>query len=111
MAVLSNKPHEFTMKNVEALLGRWSFSAVRGAFPDRPLKPDPDGALAVARELGAKPSDILYLGDTGIDMQTAINAGMRPIGALWGFRGAEELRSAGARALIKEPMELLTHVG
>lgn len=110
MAVLSNKPHEFTMKSVEALLGRWSFAAIRGALPDRPFKPDPDGALAVARKLGVEPSSVLYLGDTGIDMQTALNAGMHPIGALWGFRGAEELRSAGAKALIKKPTELLDHV-
>lgn len=110
LAVLSNKPHEFTMKNVEALLGRWSFSAVLGAPPDGPFKPDPTGALSVARELDVAPSAVLYLGDTGIDMQTALNAGMHPIGALWGFRGAEELRSAGAKALIKAPMEFLDHV-
>ena len=111
MGLLSNKPHELTMKNVGALLARWSFAAVRGALPDRPFKPDPDGAFEVARKLGVEPSGILYLGDTGIDMQTALNAGMHPIGALWGFRGAEELRSAGAEALIRTPMDLMDHVG
>ena len=52
-------------------------------------------------------SDFLYLGDTGTDMRTACGAGMHPVGALWGFRTAEELRENGARALIEKPGELL----
>ena len=52
--------------------------------------------------------DFLYLGDTGTDMLTARAAGMRPVGALWGFRPEEELRQAGADRLIRAPAEMLS---
>ena len=105
-AVLSNKPHEFTVRCVETFLPRRHFSAVLGEQPGRPCKPDPSGALEAARLLHAEPQDICYLGDTNTDMQTAIAAGMLPVGALWGFRPASELLAAGARHLIEKPLEL-----
>lgn len=51
--------------------------------------------------------EFIYLGDSGIDMKTALAAGMYPVGALWGFRTKEELLEAGAKALIQDPLELL----
>lgn len=108
LAILSNKPHPFTVRAVKARLGRWRFAAVQGAAPELPLKPDPAGAIALARELGVTPERALYLGDTGIDMRTATAAGMHAVGALWGFRGAEELQAAGARRLIGNPVDLLS---
>jgi phosphoglycolate phosphatase len=57
--------------------------------------------------LGFSPHEILYLGDTNTDMQTAVRAEMYPVGALWGFRTADELRASGARTLIRQPLELL----
>ena len=63
----------------------------RGQRPDRPLKPDPTTARETAAELGVAAAGWLYLGDTNTDMQTAVAAGMFPVGALWGFRTAEEL--------------------
>jgi phosphoglycolate phosphatase len=70
-------------------------------------KPDPSGALMVARRLKLAPADFLYLGDTNTDMKTAIAAGMYPVGALWGFRTAEELTANGAKVLISKPMDLM----
>ena len=49
----------------------------------------------------------MYLGDTAVDMKCAVNAGMHPIGVLWGFRTAEELKENGAEHLISAPMELI----
>ncbi|MDP6439810.1 MAG: HAD family hydrolase [Candidatus Brocadiia bacterium] len=106
MAVLSNKIDEFTRLCVGRLLPDWKFAAVVGAGPDVPLKPDPTGALEVARRLGVPPEGFLYLGDTDTDMQTAARAGMYAVGALWGFRTAEELEGAGARALAATPMDV-----
>ncbi len=106
LAVLSNKPEDFTRLCVERLLAPWSFAPVFGQRPGVPKKPDPAGALAAARELRLTPEEILYVGDTSIDMRTARSAGMDPVGVLWGFRGAEELRSAGAARLIRDPAEL-----
>ncbi|MFH2201916.1 MAG: HAD family hydrolase [Elusimicrobiota bacterium] len=107
MAVLSNKPQEYTQKTVDKLLADWKFALVRGALPDVPLKPDPAGALALAKELGLPPEKFLYLGDTGTDMKTATAAGMYAVGALWGFREEAELRDNGAQKLIRRPPELL----
>ncbi len=108
IAILSNKPHDFTETMVSKLLSRWHFEVVAGALPSVPIKPDPTAALRIANELDIKPIDFLYLGDSDIDMKTAVRANMFPVGALWGFRTAEELRAGGAKALIKHPKELLT---
>jgi phosphoglycolate phosphatase len=107
MAVFSNKPHEFTAANVQKLLPRWKFTAVIGASGKLPRKPDPKGAVFIAKQLGIRPEEILFLGDSGIDMQTAAAAGMYAVGALWGFRDADELMASGARKLINRPEELL----
>lgn len=108
MAVLSNKPDEFTQLCVRRLLARWRFRAVLGERDGVPRKPDPAGALQVAAALGLAPREVLYLGDTGTDMQTAAAAGMCPVGALWGFRTDEELSAHGAKTLIERPPELLS---
>ena len=83
------------------------FFQVRGARPGVALKPDPHGVLAVAREGGFAPEEVVYLGDSDVDMRTAINAGMYPAGAGWGFRGEEELRQAGAAEVFSRPQDVL----
>jgi len=106
LAVLSNKPHETTLKCVEGILPEWTFELVLGQRPGIPKKPDPAGALEIAERMELRPEDFLYLGDTGTDMLTAKAAGMLGVGALWGFRTAEELTAHGARQLIAAPVEL-----
>ena len=106
-AVLSNKPDEFTKLCVAELLPNWTFGMVLGQRDGVPRKPDPTGALEIAERFNVPPADFLYLGDSGTDMQTAAAAGMFPVGALWGFRAADELREHGARALIEHPTDIL----
>ena len=108
MAVLSNKMDKFTREMVQTLLGAWQFEEVLGAQPSIPQKPDPAGALLISRQCGVLPEEFLYLGDSNTDMQTAVNAGMYPVGALWGFQTADQLLAAGAQKLIAKPLELLT---
>ncbi len=107
IAVLSNKSHESTEMMVSKMLSRWHFDAVVGASSSIPLKPDPTAAIEIARQLRILPSKCLYVGDTDVDMKTATNAGMYPIGALWGFRTRDELIASGAKALIEHPCDLL----
>ncbi len=107
IAVLSNKPDEFTRKMVAELLPHWTFDPVFGERPPVPRKPDPSGALEIANHLKIPAGDFLYLGDTNTDMQTAVAAHMQAIGVLWGFRGADELLASGAETLIETPMSLL----
>ena len=89
------------------LLPGWRFEVVRGARAGIPLKPAPAALLAAARKMKVPPHDILYIGDTSVDMKAANAAGMFAVGALWGFRDAAELRRFGARVLIRKPQELL----
>jgi len=102
MAVLSNKPDDASNEIVKSLLPNIDFRIVLGATPERPKKPDPSAALEIASRLGISPEDFLFMGDTSIDMQTACAAGMFPVGALWGFRPAEELIASGAKVLAAE---------
>jgi phosphoglycolate phosphatase len=111
LAVLSNKPHDFTVALVRRLLGAWPLEPVFGSRPGVPNKPDPTTAVAIAEQHGISPGDWLYLGDTATDMETAGRAGMIAVGVLWGFRGADELRAAGARHLVTRPDEALDLLG
>lgn len=107
MAILTNKADEFAGRVVKKLLPDWSFQAVIGEKPTLPKKPDPSGAVRIAELFGIPCSEFLYLGDTNVDMKTAVSAGMYAVGALWGFRKADELVEGGARVLIPEPLALL----
>lgn len=107
MTILSNKPDDYTKMMVEHLLPKWNFEIVAGALPDVPRKPDPTAAVNIANRLNIVPAEFLYFGDTDTDMQTAVAAGMEPLGALWGFRTAEELRGAGAAVLLQHPLDAL----
>lgn len=108
LGVLSNKPDNFTKEMVQAYFSEITFAVVAGAMPSLPLKPDPAGALILAQKFMVPPEEILFVGDSGTDMQTAKAAGMLGAGALWGFRTAEELRDAGAEVLLEKPADLLT---
>jgi phosphoglycolate phosphatase len=107
LAVLSNKPHDFTCRITELLLARWRFDPVLGSRSGVPKKPDPTVARAIAKQHGIPAGEWLYLGDTAIDMVTARAVGMTAVGVLWGFRGADELRAGGAEHLLARPGELL----
>jgi len=106
-AVLTNKPHEFAGQCVSRLLPQWHFEIVLGLDESRAAKPDPGGALAIARTLGVAPQRTKFVGDSGIDMQTARAAGMAGVGAAWGFRPENELIENGANWLIRSPEQLL----
>lgn len=107
LAVLSNKIDELTQRIVDHLAGAKNFDVILGAQPDVPPKPDPKGALLIAKRMGIAPENILYIGDTGIDMLTANKAGMKAIGAAWGFRTKKELHDNGAMVILNLPVELL----
>jgi phosphoglycolate phosphatase len=107
LGVLTNKPDNLAKVLVAAYFPDIHFTAVAGAKPSLPLKPDPAGARALAQQLALPPAAIIFVGDSGTDMLTAAAAGMFGAGALWGFRPAEELSAAGAHTLLKTPADLL----
>ena len=110
LCVLSNKPHADTCHVVRHFFPQVSFCVVRGQMEGVPVKPDPTGALQVAREAQLPPDSFLYLGDTSVDMICAKNAGMHSVGVTWGFRTADELQAAGAGLLISRPLQLLEYL-
>lgn len=107
MAVFSNKPDADTKNVVAHFFPGIRWAVVRGQMEGVPVKPDPTGALAVAAAMGVAPGEVLYLGDTATDMHCAVNAGMHPVGALWGFRTAQELQESGAEHLAAHPKDVL----
>lgn len=111
MAVLSNKPDDATRQILQRFLPDAPFRLVIGATPERPKKPDPTVALEIAVRLSLPPEQFIFVGDTSIDMKTAISAGMFPVGVLWGFRPEEELIAAGAKLLLERPADLLPRLG
>jgi len=106
MAVLSNKPHAFAVQVVDQLgLGRY-FGNVCGYMHERDKKPAPEHALRVARQYAVEPSDILFVGDSVVDIQTARNAGMIAVAVTWGLRSRFELAAAKPDYLVHDPMEI-----
>jgi len=90
--VLSNKSQLGVEKNVNGIFGNKVFDLIYGERDGIPKKPDPTSLNMIIEELGLSKSEILYVGDTATDMQTALRAGVTSIGVLWGFRDEDELR-------------------
>ncbi|HOJ76306.1 MAG TPA: HAD family hydrolase [Phycisphaerae bacterium] len=107
MAILSNKPHVHTLPMAQAVFAKWSFVAIEGYRLEEFRKPDPRGALQIAATMQAAPADVALVGDSDTDMRTAVNAGMVPVGATWGYRSRDVILAAGARHLIDTPAEIL----
>ncbi|MDB6070366.1 MAG: haloacid dehalogenase superfamily enzyme subfamily [Verrucomicrobiales bacterium] len=108
LAILSNKPQAYT----EVVMGHFfpdhRFDLIFGQRETVRRKPHPDGALEIADHWKLDPAEIIFIGDTSTDMDTATAAGMIPVGVLWGFRQEEELRKHGARFLVRTPGEILS---
>ncbi len=102
-SVLSNKPHAFTVQFCDRFFPEKPFAVVRGQQDGFPKKPHPDGALEIAAQMGTPPADVFFVGDSNVDMQTAINAGITAVGVSWGFRGVEELRESGVSGFLNKP--------
>ena len=110
LAVCTNKHNDAALTIVKILFAPGTFEEVLGDRPGFPKKPNPATPLEIASHLGVKPDEVAYLGDTSVDMETAVHAGFLPVGVLWGFRPEEELVKSGAKILLKAPLELLEKV-
>ena len=105
-AVFSNKGDAHVRGLVNSLYpSSFDFTLGDGIYP---VKPDPAGALAIARRFGCGAAGCVFVGDSHIDMQTAKNAGMYPIGVSWGYRPPELLKENGALAIAYSPKELVS---
>jgi phosphoglycolate phosphatase len=106
MAVFSNKADELTKKIVSEIFPEHFDSAV-GLSTEELKKPNPFEALAISKKWNLSPEEILFVGDSDIDMLTATNANMFPVGVTWGYRTEEELKNSGAKVVINKASELI----
>ena len=109
-ALVSNKPHRFAVRMIEALYPRDSFCMVLGMLPKFTRKPDPEPLNFVLHQVGFLPEETLYIGDSEVDIAFAKNAGIPCLSVTWGFRTKEQLLAAGAETLCDTPEELLDKI-
>lgn len=107
LAVASNKFHEGTLLLIDRFFGCERFAAVYGQRVGVPIKPDPTVVEQIVAECGVARDEVLYVGDSGVDMRTAAAAGVRSVGVTWGFRSREELIETGATHLVDRTDEIL----
>lgn len=106
LAVLSNKPHPFTVEIVTRVFPGIPFDPVLGQRAEVPQKPQPEGALQIARQWVTAPSECLFIGDSTVDLETARNAGMTAIAVCWGYHDREALQGVGADQWVENVTDL-----
>lgn len=112
LAVLSNKA-DFAVKQLcREYFGDLIVEAI-GENEENGIrkKPAPDSLFAVMERLGVTPEETLYVGDSEVDIQTAIRAGVRCLSVTWGFKDRAFLIESGATVLVDEPREILAFCG
>lgn len=107
VAVASNKYQAAVDKIISYYFPDIKFAGVRGQVEDRPVKPDPSIVFAILNDHPTPKKDILYVGDSAVDMETARRACIESIGVTWGFRPVSELRKAYADHIVSSPSDIL----
>ena len=106
IAVASNKYQEGAETVIGHFFGQYAWTAVLGQREGFPIKPDP-GIVELCRQAADVAKDeVLYVGDSNVDMQTGLGAGVDTVGVTWGFRSREELAAFQPTALVDTPAEL-----
>ncbi|MBS6463588.1 MAG: HAD-IA family hydrolase [Firmicutes bacterium] len=108
LAVITNKPQETADEVKKIYLDPLGISYVFGQREGIPVKPDPKPMEIVLAQFGLKREEVVFVGDGETDAAFAINAGVRGISCLWGYREKELLLEVGAREFIDRPEELLS---
>lgn len=110
LGVLSNKPDDTTRAIIAERFPNL-FDVVHGGRDEIPLKPAPDGLIALMDEIGVLPEEVMYLGDTGVDIITGKGAGVKKTaGVAWGYHPPAELLSEGADLIVNTPLDVLSEI-
>ncbi|MCD7848236.1 MAG: HAD-IA family hydrolase [Oscillospiraceae bacterium] len=105
--VLTNKPYQFASKIIEECFPTGTFELVAGSGQGFPRKPDPSYENHLIELSGTDKSETIHIGDSGTDIETAHNAGIKCIACTWGFRSRESLIVAGGDFIVDKPVEIL----
>ncbi len=108
MAVLTNKKQSWAEQIVKELLHQWHFEKIIGHGNAFPHKPDSQGALHFCKSINATPQQVLIIGDSVVDMQTARAAAMIPLGVKWGY-GYPQMEGNHVE-VVNTPLEILRHL-
>jgi phosphoglycolate phosphatase len=96
---------------VKKYFGNHSFVKILGQRDGKPIKPDP---LIVKEAMEGVPDitkeEVVYIGDSNVDMQTGINAEVKTIGVTWGFRSREELEAYSPWKIADHPLQIAEHI-
>lgn len=107
LCILTNKPQQTTNPIYEKFFSRFEFDCVIGQRDNIKCKPDKTATLNILKKLNTKLENAFFVGDGETDVITAINAGIKGIAILWGYRNKEQLALAGATTFAENPNELL----
>lgn len=110
VGVISNKQNANTQSIVAHYFKEIAFTFVSGEIQGIDRKPDPTLTLRCVDAMKLKSDEILYVGDTKVDMLTGHNAGLKTVGVTWGFRDRQELIDHSADFLVDHPGELLKFI-
>ncbi len=110
LAIISNKPDDFVKSIMIKMNLTQYFDYIAGGLPDVPKKPDPYAFNVLLQKFSLTQNECLYVGDSNVDIFTGKNAGIKTLGASWGFRGKQELLDADAEVIIDNLSEVLSYV-
>lgn len=110
LAVASNKYQEATEELVRKHFGRYDFPCVLGQREGKPIKPDAGIIIEAMEQCKAEPDEVVYCGDSDVDMLTGKNAGVKTIGVTWGFRTREELAAYDPMLIADEQAQIKNKV-
>lgn len=105
-AIVSNKA-DFGVQKLKEIYFDNIIDAAKGEDETIQKKPSPDMVMAVLKDIGVKPEECVYVGDSDVDIMTARNCGMDCISVLWGFRDKDFLVSKGATMFANTPDEII----
>lgn len=108
ICILTNKPHAVMLQTLKSYFSTWTFDIALGQREGLPKKPDPTYALQIAKDLGLAPEEIIFIGDSAVDVKTGKAAGMQTICIEAGYETKENIADAQPTVIIKEHTELLS---
>ena len=108
-AVVSNKP-DYGVQSLCEKYFKGLFDFPVGMKEGMRKKPAPDAVLQVLEHFGAAREDAVFIGDSDVDVQTALNAHLTCVGVTWGFRDREVLENAGAKIIVDDTEEMLKEI-
>ncbi|MDE7509055.1 MAG: HAD family hydrolase [Muribaculaceae bacterium] len=107
VAVATNKYQSAAERIIQHYFPQIPFVAVMGQIDGRQTKPDPSIIFAILNDSPTPKADVMMVGDSAVDIETARRACVGSVGVTWGFRPVSELRRAYAEHIVSNPMEIL----